>query len=138
MKEKERYELREKIYNMSNSFLPLDKFYNDIESMAILSSFDEEFAFKDLEKIADFILDLQKQLEELEESYNRTMRYLNATRSQLLNLPKKIVEEIRKDMSERIIEKQIKYGDNIQADFICNVINESLDTILKKVLKGIL
>lgn len=110
MKEKERYELREKIYDMSNSFLPLDKFYNDIESMAILSSFDEEFAFKDLEKIADFILDLQKQLHDL---------------------PKKIVEEIRKDMSERIIKKQIKWKDNVQIGFICNVINESLDTILK-------
>ena len=76
--------------------------------------------------------ELKHQLEELEASYNSTMRYLNATRSQLLNLPNKIVEEIRKDMSERIIEKQIKWKDNIQISFICNMINESLDTILKK------
>lgn len=52
-------------------------------------------------------------------------------KQQLHDLPKKIVEEIRDDMSKRIIEKQIKWGDNIQIGFICNAINECLDTILK-------
>ena len=53
-------------------------------------------------------------------------------KQQLHDLPKKIVEEIRYDMSKRIMEKQIKWGDNTQIGFICNAINECLDTILKK------
>ena len=53
-------------------------------------------------------------------------------KQQLHDLPKKIVEEIRDDMSKRIMEKQIKCGDNIQIGFICNAINECLDTILKQ------
>ena len=57
---------------------------------------------------------------------------LENERKQLHDLPNKIVEEIRDDMSKRIIEKQIKWGDNIQIGFICNAINECLDTILKK------
>lgn len=57
---------------------------------------------------------------------------LENERKRLHDLPKKIVEEIRDDMSKRIIEKQIKWGDNIQIGFICNAINECLDTILKK------
>ena len=57
---------------------------------------------------------------------------LENERKRLHDLPKKIVEEIRYDMSKRIMEKQIKWGDNTQIGFICNVINECLDTILKK------
>ena len=57
---------------------------------------------------------------------------LENERKQLHGLPKKIVEEIRDDMSKRIMEKQIKWGDNTQIGFICNAINECLDTILKK------
>ena len=57
---------------------------------------------------------------------------LENERKRLHDLPKKIVEEIRDDMSKRIMEKQIKWGDNIQIGFICNAINECLDTILKK------
>ena len=53
-------------------------------------------------------------------------------KQQLHDLPKKIVKEIRDDMSKRIMEKQIKWGDNIQIGFICNAINECLDTILEK------
>lgn len=56
--------LRNKIYSMSNSFLPLDMFYNDIENMSKYPSFSKELAFRDLEKIADFLLDLQSQLAE--------------------------------------------------------------------------
>lgn len=59
-------------------------------------------------------------------------KQINQLKQQLHDLPKKIVEEIRDDMSKRIIEKQIKWGDNIQIGFICNAINECLDTILKK------
>ena len=53
-------------------------------------------------------------------------------KQQLHDLPNKIMGEIRDDMSKRIIEKQIKWGDNIQIGFICNAINECLDAILKK------
>ena len=57
---------------------------------------------------------------------------LENERKQLHDLPKKIVEEIRDCVSKRIIEKQIKWGDNTQIGFICNAINECLDAILKK------
>ncbi len=56
-------ELREKVYSMSNSFLPLDRFYNDIE-LNSEKNYDKEKAYKDLEIVADFILDLQKRLAE--------------------------------------------------------------------------
>ena len=53
--------LQEKIYSMSNSFLPLDMFFNDIRDTTN-PRFNKEMAYKDLETIADYILDLQKQL----------------------------------------------------------------------------
>lgn len=55
-------ELEEKIYSMSNSFLPLDVFYNDIRDNPI-ENYDKERAYKDIEIIADFIIDLQSQLD---------------------------------------------------------------------------
>ena len=67
----------------------------------------------------------RKRLEHLTEKYFEL-------KQQLHDLPKKIVGEIRDDMSKRIIEKQIKWGDNIQIGFICNAINECLDAILEK------
>ena len=57
---------------------------------------------------------------------------LENERKQLHDLPKKIVEEIRDCVSKRIMEKEIKWGDNIQIGFICNAINECLDAILEK------
>ena len=57
---------------------------------------------------------------------------LENERKQLQDLPKKIVEEIRDCVSKRIMEKEIKWGDNIQIGFICNAINEILDAILEK------
>ena len=57
---------------------------------------------------------------------------LENERKQLQDLPKKIVEEIRDCVSKRIMEKEIKWGDNIQIGFICNAINECLDAILEK------
>lgn len=67
----------------------------------------------------------RKRLEYLTEKYFEL-------KQQLHDLPKKIMEEIRDNMSKIIIEKQIKWGDNIQIGFICNAINECLDTILEK------
>ena len=67
---------------------------------------------------------LKQQLENTEESYNRTMAYLNTIRSELLNLPKKIVKEIKNIITEiefrncRWIDKQFIY--------------DKLDRILKK------
>ena len=45
------------------------------------------------QQIADLeakLAELKQQLKDTEESYNNTMRYLNKTRSELLNLHKKI------------------------------------------------
>ena len=63
-------DLREKIYSMSNSFLPLDVFYNDIRDNPI-ENYDKERAYKDIEIIADFIIDLQQQLEEKDKEIER-------------------------------------------------------------------
>ena len=76
-------------------------------------------------KLEDLLNQQSKRIKELEQE-NQQLK------QQLHDLPKKIVEEIRYDMSKRIIEKQIKWGDNTQIGFICNVINECLDTILEK------
>ena len=62
----------------------------------------------------------------------RFVKKVKELKQQLHDLPKKIVEEIRDCVSKRIMEKQIKWGDNIQIGFICNAINECLDTILEK------
>ena len=59
-------ELEEKIYSMSNSFLPLDMFYNDIRDNKA-ENYDKERAYKDLEIIANFIIDLQSQLDHANE-----------------------------------------------------------------------
>lgn len=78
-------ELREKIYSMSNSFLPLDTFYNDID-LNSAENYDKESAFKDLEIIANFILDLQKQLAEKDkeiEHLNRVILNWQARNKQL-------------------------------------------------------
>ena len=61
-------ELREKIYSMSNSFLPLDRFYNDIV-LNTAENYNKESTFKDLEIISNFILDLQKQLAEKDKEF---------------------------------------------------------------------
>ena len=48
--------------------------------------------------LVDRVRNLEQQLADTEESYNRTMAYLNIIRSELLNLPKKIVEEIKEEI----------------------------------------
>lgn len=58
--------LEEKIYSISNSFLPLDMFYNDIRDIKD-KNYNKESAYKDLGKIADFIIDLQSQLDQANE-----------------------------------------------------------------------
>lgn len=105
----------------------------------------------DMKKLADLLNQQDKQIKELENMNSRLSQGIywgngehfsdvvkrlkkenQQLNQQLHDLPKKIVGDIRDDMSKRIMEKQIKWGDNIQIGFICNAINECLDTILKK------
>ena len=92
------------------------------------SRFDEAIKDNQTGDIVNAVEVLNKQdkiIKELEKE-NQQLK------QQLHDLPKKIVEEIRDCVSKRIMEKQIKWGDNIQIGFICNAINECLDTILEK------
>ena len=52
--------LKQKIYEMSNSHLPLDMFYNDIRDNK-QENYNKDLAFEDLETIADFIINLQEE-----------------------------------------------------------------------------
>lgn len=94
-------------------------------------------------KLEDLLNQQDKRIKELEEenlslqeqSIRDNQNWIEETtqlKQQLHDLPKKIVEEIREYMPKRIMEKQIKWGDNIQIGFICNAINECLDTTLEK------
>ena len=76
-------------------------------------------------KLEDLLNQQDKRIKELEQEKQQL-------KQQLHDLPNKIMGEIRDDMSKRIIEKQIKWGDNTQIGFICNAINECLDAILEK------
>ena len=53
--------LQNKIYSMSNSFLSLDMFFNDIRDNKA-ENFNKIQAYNDLNIIADFIIDLQFQI----------------------------------------------------------------------------
>ena len=93
--------------------------YRDTETGVIGDNFVELLNQQDQK-----IKELKQQLAETEESYNNTMRYLNKTRSELLNLPKKIVEEIR---SKCCVEDKCKDG-----SFVLGINEKDLDTILKE------
>lgn len=111
----------EVLLNYKTEKYGLDKTIQELRKMK-LSLPEKEWYYKGFEncerQMSSHIADLTLQVKELKQ--------------QLHDLPNKIMEEIRDDMSKRIIEKQIKWGDNIQIGFICNAINECLDTILKK------
>ena len=68
-------ELEKKIYSMSNSFLPLDVFYNDIRDNPV-ENYNKEQAYKDIEIIADFIIDLQSQLDHQKAMWNELKEIL--------------------------------------------------------------
>ena len=59
--------LRDKCYEMGNSKLPVDVFYNDIRDNKV-SNFNKDEAYADLEKIVDYIEKLQSENEELKET----------------------------------------------------------------------
>lgn len=113
-------------YNCEECSRELCMFYNDILSHKIKqeNNFNTRQALIDLGRIAITLNQQDKRIKELEHE--------TKLKQQLHDLPKKIMKEIREDMSKRIMEKQIKWGDNIQIGFICNAINECLDRILKK------
>ena len=137
MEEKKRYEIH--IY---------DDICVDLYDNGVLDK-----SINDTYKLEDLLNQQDKQIKELEEENKELEIKLDKCGTELVNaeslvsylenenqqlkqqlhdLPKKIVKEIRDDMSKRIMEKQIKWGDNIQIGFICNAINECLDTILEK------
>lgn len=104
------------------------------ESESKRKSLEEKLKFLTEETEENFVdgqkyNELKQRLEELEASYNSTMRYLNATRSQLLNLPKKIVEEITIEMGS--IEDILINCGNGKEDAL-SWFNKILQTILKK------
>ena len=59
--------LRDKCYEMGNSKLPVDAFYNDIRDNKA-PNFNKGEAYADLEKIVDYIEKLQSENEELKET----------------------------------------------------------------------
>ena len=128
MEEKERYEFGQRtLFNNREELTTFDGFNLD-DFMQIICKLlnQQDRRIKELE---------QENLSLQEQSIRDNQNWIEETtklKQQLHDLPKKIVEEIRDDMSKRIIEKQIKWGDNIQIGFICNAINECLDTILEK------
>ena len=104
-------------YNCEEWSRELCMFYNDIIKQK--NNFNTRQALIDLGRIAITLNQQPKRIKELENE-NKQLK------QQLHDLPKKIVEEIRDCVSKRIMEKEVKWGDNIQIVFICNAINECL------------
>ena len=137
MEEKERYEV---ISPNLNGYAYIhdfktDNVLNTYDSCDLLNQQDKRI--KELEEELDdanrdYIPKLEFGLQRANKMGRDAEKEIQQLKQQLHDLPKKIVEEIRYDMSKRIMEKQIKWGDNTQIGFICNAINECLDTILKK------
>lgn len=67
MTSKEIEELREKVYEMSNSMLPLNMFFNDIRDNPN-ENYDKELAYNDLMLIVDYIIYMRNKLEKLEKA----------------------------------------------------------------------
>lgn len=131
MEEKERFEFGQRtLFDSGEEVTTFDGF-NLCDFMQIICSLlnKQSNRIKDLE----LLLNADKKIETNSLNGFEKLRQENQQlKQQLHDLPKKIVEEIRDDMSKRIIEKQIKWGDNTQIGFICNAINECLDAILEK------
>ena len=137
MEEKERYEVMSPSLNgyaYIHDF-KTDNVLNTYDSCDLLNQQDKRI--KELEEELDdakrdYIPKLEFGLQRANKMGRDAEKEIQQLKQQLHDLPKKIVEEIRYDMSKRIMEKQIKWGDNTQIGFICNAINECLDTILEK------
>lgn len=61
-------ELRKKCYEIGNSQFPIDVFYNDIRDNKA-PNFNKEEAFKDLEKIVNYIESLKKKNQMLKSAF---------------------------------------------------------------------
>lgn len=64
MTSKEIEELQEKVYDMSSSRLPLDRFFNDIRDNPN-ENYDKEYAYKDLALIVNYINEIDCLVEKL-------------------------------------------------------------------------
>lgn len=102
--------LEEKIYSMSNSFLPLDVFFNDIRDIKE-KNYNKEMAYKDLEKIADFIIDLQSQLDQANEDKMWLNVEIDTLKSEKENLMRTL-EEASEELECAIVPK-FKIGQNV-------------------------
>lgn len=133
MKEKERYiidRFDEDIFDIKKEYYPSNQTICDTLNQQYKRIKELEEELDDAKR--DYIPKLEFGLQRANKMGRDAEKENQQLKQQLHDLPKKIVGEIRDDMSKRIIEKQIKWGDNIQIGFICNAINECLDTILKK------
>lgn len=75
MNSKEIEELREKVYEMSNSMLPLNTFFNDIRDNPN-ENYDKELAYNDLSIIVDYIIYIRNRLEKLEEELKNANKFI--------------------------------------------------------------
>lgn len=117
-------ELQEKIYSMSNSFLPLDVFYNDIRDNNA-ENYDKEQAYKDIEIIADFIIDLQQQLDQQKAMYNELKEFII-----------KKQEEYQADIVEQEMQGSIPNPISFYARYnLCNEIQKKIQELEAKDVK---
>ena len=108
-----------------------ETFVNQKKYIDMLNKENSELLINSLAEKDKKIAELKQQLEDTEESYNNTMRYLNKTRSELLNLPKKIVEEIKEQLYSKA--RSIT-GTSVNCVRLYDI-RQILDTILKEYQK---
>ena len=128
--------LQNKIYSMSNSFLPLDMFFNDIRDNKA-KNFDKDGAYKDLDIIANFIIDLQGQLAKKDQRIAELEKGLVELKEEIYQKQLAIqeLEEVKVNLKDRIsmmkneehsyLQKVVAWHD------ICDQINQQI-----KELKG--
>ena len=132
--------LQNKIYSMSNSFLPLDMFFNDIRDNKA-KNFDKDGAYKDLDIIANFIIDLQGQLAKKDQRIAELEKGLVELKEEIYQKQNQIqlaiqkLEEVKVNLKDRISmmkNEEHSYLQKVVAWYdICDQINQQI-----KELKG--
>ncbi len=132
--------LQNKIYSMSNSFLPLDMFFNDIRDNKE-KNFDKDGAYKDLDIIANFIIDLQGQLAKKDQRIAELEKGLVELKEEIYQKQNQIqlaiqkLEEVKVNLKDRISmmkNEEHSYLQKVVAWYdICDQINQQI-----KELKG--
>ena len=132
--------LQNKIYSMSNSFLPLDMFFNDIRDNKE-KNFDKDGAYKDLDIIANFIIDLQGQLAKKDQRIAKLEKGLVELKEEIYQKQNQIqlaiqkLEEVKVNLKDRISmmkNEEHSYLQKVVAWYdICDQINQQI-----KELKG--